>query len=148
MFPCKARLTEITISGIGIYYEITVYCRNAILQISSFNFYAIDKFSNYLLFLISLISIFEKKRSSLNRKMFEREEKLLKRNEIIPFLFFSNKILFTPEVAAGTGWRHLVIAVWCFDGSIGQYDGEFFFLVAQAPVLDLTVGQFVDPCFG
>ncbi|KAL1285667.1 DNA-(apurinic or apyrimidinic site) endonuclease [Trichinella pseudospiralis] len=50
--------------------------------------------------------------------------------------------------SAGTGWRHLVIAVWCFDGSIGQYDGEFFFLVAQAPVLDLTVGQFVDPCFG
>ncbi|KRX28102.1 hypothetical protein T07_4028 [Trichinella nelsoni] len=26
-----------------------------------------------------------------------------------------------------SGWRHLVIAVWRFDGSIGQCAGEFFF---------------------
>ncbi|KRY57237.1 hypothetical protein T03_357 [Trichinella britovi] len=44
-----------------------------------------------------------------------------------------------------SGWRHLVIAVWRFDGSIGQCAGEFF--LAVAPVLDLTVGQFVDPWF-
>ncbi|KRZ13710.1 hypothetical protein T11_1337 [Trichinella zimbabwensis] len=81
-----------------------------------------------------ILNIFEKKRSPLNRGRwyFCRSGR--------------NSSLFN-IVVAGIGWRHLVIAVWCFDGSIGQCAGEFFFL-AQAPVLDLTVGQFVDPCFG
>ncbi|KRZ78191.1 hypothetical protein T10_6329 [Trichinella papuae] len=43
-----------------------------------------------------------------------------------------NNICIKLHPITGIGWRHLVIAVWCFDGSIGQCAGEFFFFGPSA----------------
>ncbi|KRZ62805.1 hypothetical protein T02_15368 [Trichinella nativa] len=76
-----------------------------------------------ILSILFLIIFLKKKMCCLNLQVSDASNVAGDFLDQVTIVQFRHTVVFFLD----SGWRHLVIAVWRFDGSIGQCAGEFFF---------------------